>query len=396
MLGVPHEAVRSWERGLNFRQDDLLLLAEATDTSIDWLVEGLTDRDVEEGEETAAAIAPLDASGVFPRSDDRVGVRALTGDEDLPTSIASALNVRPESLEISRDRGAERGGAAVRSPTLLLDLPDATLMSGAGAATFRLNRGDHTNAGGRILLSLVVGGRRRFEQASRSHEGAAGSAVFVSDSEDGSLRQTDGQYVSVFLPMQSVLKRAPQAEARLMQSIAPDLPPVRLFAAYASSLLKSADGLSHSFAAAAADHVADLCALMLGASGDERALAERRGVREAQRCRIAEAIEAGAATPGFTARSVAGRLGLTEREIHDLLWETGQSYTELVSDRRAAVAGARLADPRDAHLAIEEIAFLSGFMDFEKFNRAFEAQFGDTPEDYRAGRRTALRRPGLM
>ena len=272
-------------------------------------------------------------------------------------------------------------------------------MSGARAATFRLNRGDHTNAGEQVSCAwssaaAAVSSRR----AGATEEGGAGSAVFVFGHR-GRLPAPDRRAIRQRVPADAVRAQAGAAGRGAAHAVgfAPDLPPVRLFAAYASSLLKSADGLlSHSFAAAAADHVADLCALMLGASGDERALAERRGVREAQRCRIAEAIEAGAATPGFTARSVAGGLGLTEREIHDLLWETGQSYTELVSDRRAAIAGARLGDPRDAHLAIEEIAFLSGFMDFEKFNRAFEAQFGDTPEDYRAGRRTVLRRPGLM
>jgi AraC-like DNA-binding protein/transcriptional regulator with XRE-family HTH domain len=386
MLGVPQQAVRIWERGLGFRQDDLLLLAEATDTSIDWLVEGITDRDIEEGEEAATANAPFDASRLFPKSDERVQVRRVMTDEELSKSIASAQKISPDSLTVARNTGAGPDGVMTRPSALFLDLPGATLVSGARSATYRLNRSDLSQAGGRLFLSLALSGRRRIEQLGREHDVAEGRAVLVSDIDDGSVSyDTSGRYVSVYLPTMALLQRAPEAEAHFLRPFAPDSQPVHLLAAYVSSLTSSADGLTRSQAATAAEHVLDLCALMAGASGDSRALAEGRGLREAQRRQIAHTIEVGAVAPGFSPRSISRQLGLTEREIHDLLWEAGQSYSELVGDRRAAIARRRLADPRDAHLAIEEIAFLSGFMDFDRFKRAFTAQFGMTPADVRSG-----------
>ena len=383
MLGVPQEAVRVWERGFGFRHNDLLLLAEATDTSVDWLIEGLTSEDIEEGDAFAAVAAPFDPSRLFRGSEPRVHARRVLPDEELARSVASALKLEPDCVTASGDW--DPNGGRVRPSALLLDLPGATLVSGARSAAYSLNRDERTNAGGRLLLSLVLSGRRRVEQMRREHEGVDGSAVFVSDADDGSLSYDPaGRYVSVFLPTQALLQRAPAAEACLMQPLAPDGQPVRLLAAYVSSLMKSADGLTSAFATSVADHVVDLCALMVGVAGDARALAEGRGLREAQRCQIAETIEAGAATPGFSPRVVGRQTGLTEREIHDLLWETGRSYSEMVSDSRVAIARRRLVDPHDAHLSIEEIAFLSGFMDFGKFSRAFAAQFGGTPADIRA------------
>lgn len=388
LLGIPQEAVRTWERGVGFRRDDLLLLAEATDTSVDWLIEGITDRDIAEGDEAAAANAPFDAARLFPQSEsgERVEVRRVMTDEELPRSLATALKVSPDSVTVSHGAGDGPNGAPSRRSALFLDLPGATLVSGARSALYRLNRPDLSQAGGRLFLSLALRGRRRFEQMGREHEAAEGSAVFVSDIDNGSVSyDTAGSYVSVYLPTMALLQRAPEAEAYFLRPLAPDSQPVRLLAAYVSSLMKTADGLTRGLAATAAEHVLDLCALMAGASGDSRALAQSRGFREAQRRQIADAIENGAAAPGFSPRSISRQLGLTEREVHDLLWEAGQSYSDLVSGSQAAVARRRLSDPRDAHLAIEEIAFLSGFMDFDRFKRAFTAQFGLTPAEVRSG-----------
>ena len=235
----------------------------------------------------------------------------------------------------------------------------------------------------------MLHGGRRLDQMGRSHEGAEGSAFFASDIDNGVLTyEPDGLYVSVFLPTRALLARVPEAETRFMEPIAPDSQALRLLTSYVSALMKSAGGLDPAAAASVADHIVDLCALLVGAEGHQRELAEGRGLREAQRSQIAEAIEAGAATPGFTARTVARKLRLTEREVHDLLWEAGQSYSNLVNERKVEIARQRLGDPRSSGLSIEEIAFLSGFMDLKKFVRAFETRSGDTPSDFRSGRKT--------
>ena len=117
LLGVPHDSLRRWEAGFGFSQNDLLRLAEATDTPVDWLVEGLTDRDIAEGEEIAASVAvPLDPDRLFPRSNDRIRVQRVMADEELSKSIASALKLRPETLVASRDAGAARPSAQFLDP----------------------------------------------------------------------------------------------------------------------------------------------------------------------------------------------------------------------------------------------------------------------------------------
>ena len=392
LLGVTAKAVRAWERGEEINRDDLLQIAETTDTSIEWLIEG-----ARQGGEPCAARSPerpIRSAGRRAVEAECIKPKSIVTDGPPPREIASAWNAWPEPM-IASTAGAESGVVRGRPSALLLSFPGGSILLGKRATAYRCSAGA-PNAPAEFMLNLALNGRSRLTQRGLVCEGDAGregGAAFTSSAE-ASFAEFDpkGRYLSVFLPTRALLEPAPLAETHVMESIAPDSPTLRLLAAYVSALMKSKRVLDREAAGSVADHLVDLCALLLGAEGDEKALAEARGVAAARISVVLESIEAGAARPGFSARSVARRLGLTERQVHDLLWQAGKSYSDRVNERRLEIAERRLADPRFDKLSIDEVAFLAGFMDLATFTRLFRERFGDWPKACRSAVKASRRR----
>jgi AraC-like DNA-binding protein len=130
-------------------------------------------------------------------------------------------------------------------------------------------------------------------------------------------------------------------------------------------------------------HVYDLVALILGAKGDARHLAQQGGARVARVAAILREIERRSSDPGLSAVTIALLLGVTPRYVHLLLEETGRSFTHHVLERRLKTAAALLRDPRWRDRKIADIAAEAGFTDLSYFNRAFRRHYGATPSDIR-------------
>ena len=386
LLGVPRTAVSAWESGQGLRQGDLRLIANATDTSFEWLAGGFTPEQLETPRHAAVSRGSESRAGIpAPLDDDRIKPLWISIDEGLPEAITSAWKLRPEGSTPSDEAGGASDARRLRQSAVFLHVPDAALLSGGRASAYRWIKGKPENGRAEFLLSLVLMGRRRFEQMGRDFEGRAGSAIFASNIEGGRFSfGADGRYLGVNVLAQSLHARVPNVEARLMQPIAPDSQALRLLSDYVSSLMKCDEGLDRDMARSVADHVVDLCALLLGARGDERALAETRGLRAAQKAAICAAIDAGAATPGFSAQAVAEQLGVPSRYVHFLLEQGGEGFGRLVAARRLALARARLADPRFGRMTVAEVASSCGFVDLQQFHRQFRARFGDAPSGFRA------------
>jgi AraC-like DNA-binding protein len=136
-------------------------------------------------------------------------------------------------------------------------------------------------------------------------------------------------------------------------------------------------------------HVYDLVALVLGAKGDARHLAQQGGARAARLAAIRREIERRSGDPGLSAVTIALLLGITPRYVHLLLEESGKSFSHHVLERRLDKAAALLRDPNWRHLKIVKIAAQAGFADLSYFNRTFRRHFGATPSDFRAAEQGA-------
>ncbi len=91
---------------------------------------------------------------------------------------------------------------------------------------------------------------------------------------------------------------------------------------------------------------------------------------------------------GLSVGSLAKRLGVPEYRLRRLI--NGQmghrNFASFVNGYRLAEAKTALADPSQAEVPILTIALDAGFQSIGPFNRAFKAETGLTPTDYRRAR----------
>lgn len=130
----------------------------------------------------------------------------------------------------------------------------------------------------------------------------------------------------------------------------------------------------------------DLMALVVGAAGDAAVLAQGRGLRAARCADVLHEIRKGFADPAFSVQRVAAKTGMSPSYVQKLLTETGVSFTERVIELRLVKAQAMLADRRNDHLKVGDVALACGFNEISYFNRCFRRRFGDTPSAWRGVR----------
>jgi AraC-like DNA-binding protein len=88
----------------------------------------------------------------------------------------------------------------------------------------------------------------------------------------------------------------------------------------------------------------------------------------------------------LTIGSVAGRAGLTPKQVQRLFGTTGVTFSEFVLEQRLLLA-CRMLSVADCHRAkIATIALDAGFGDLSYFNRSFRKRFGMTPSEWRVAR----------
>jgi len=185
------------------------------------------------------------------------------------------------------------------------------------------------------------------------------------------------------------LRRADLAHAirgfddRAIRRAAPDTRALRLLAGYVELVRVQGPTGDPLMAAQVANHLTDLVALALGATGDAAEIARGRGLRAARLSAIKADIVANLASPDLSIAAVAARHGVTSRYVGMLFESEGSSFTDFVLEQRLCRAHRTIGDPRHADRMISAIAFAAGFGDLSYFNRTFRRRFGMTPSELR-------------
>lgn len=106
------------------------------------------------------------------------------------------------------------------------------------------------------------------------------------------------------------------------------------------------------------------------------------------RLRQAMEIEKAYREAGLAVADLAARLEIPEYRLRRLInHRLGQrNFSSFVNGYRLADARAALADPTQAEVPVVTIALDAGFQSLGPFNRAFKAETGMTPSDYRRQR----------
>ncbi|TPM06522.1 helix-turn-helix domain-containing protein [Mesorhizobium sp. B2-3-11] len=213
----------------------------------------------------------------------------------------------------------------------------------------------------------------------REYAVGQGEAVLVTASEALKMNGADSNvWMNVVVPRAILLRAFPRIDDRLGLKIGADSEALDLLKRYcllleSGSPLASVDLITH-----ATDTIVDLIGLATGAKGRAAELAGLRGPRAARLEAVLARIAEDFIDPGISAQSVAQQLGLSVRYVHDLLQETGMSFSERVLELRLRSAH-RMLSHKHSDMRVSDIALTNGFSDVSYFNRCFRRRFGHTP-----------------
>jgi AraC-like DNA-binding protein len=89
--------------------------------------------------------------------------------------------------------------------------------------------------------------------------------------------------------------------------------------------------------------------------------------------------------PELTVSRLAAKIGLPDHQLRSLINQTlgHRNFSSFINGYRLSYAKTLLADPQSARIPILTIAYDSGFQTLSTFNRAFRADRGEAPSDYR-------------
>jgi AraC-like DNA-binding protein len=163
-------------------------------------------------------------------------------------------------------------------------------------------------------------------------------------------------------------------------------PLLRLLTEYTELLRRAGPFANATVCHRIAHHLIDLVALVMDPSEETRERTGTAALRGARLATIKADVLANLSQPNLSAKTIAQRHGVSDRYVHLLFEETGQTFGRFVSDERLKRAFEMLTDPATSDMRIGDIACKVGFIEHSTFNRVFRRRFGDTPRAVRRGR----------
>ena len=239
-----------------------------------------------------------------------------------------------------------------------------------------------------FTLVICTGGG--FDAVNPEGDGAtirSGMAALVSHRVTGGTRtHAASTEMSLVLP-RNLLGQAVRDPDRVVGA-----PPPGGFAAlgllihYVRCLAQEWERLPANLAGLVEAHLLDLVAQAYDPAGQWARAAAHDGVRTARRRRLLELLAERFSNPDASPASFATALGVSPRQVHSLLEDTGRTFSEHLREHRLQAARRMLKSPRFAGWRVIDIALEAGFSDLSYFNRNFRRRFGGTPQSFRPGR----------
>jgi len=183
----------------------------------------------------------------------------------------------------------------------------------------------------------------------------------------------------LILPRRQMLSALPNSEDLVGKVIPVGNEALRLLAHYADGLLDDPDLSDPVVLAQAGQSLMDLAVLAFGTDRDNTEVARQRGLRAARLAAVLCRIRLDYADPQLSPEAVARRVGISSHYLHDLLRETGFSFTERVLELRLARALVLLDGSCGMARKVSDAAFTAGFNDLSYFYRCFRRRYGLTP-----------------
>ena len=234
-----------------------------------------------------------------------------------------------------------------------------------------------------LFLNIELSGTYAVSQRGREVNCGPGSAVLISCAEPGiTSRPAPGRVACLRVAHATLSEFVPDIDDRVMRPIPRDVAALRLLRSYMSVLDDTNALATPTLRRAVVAHVHELMALAISGVDDCSAM-EREGVRAARLRAIKGDIVASLSQTRLSAKFIARAHGLSQRYVHLLFEETGQSFGDFVKEVRMKRAFELLTDPARMEMRIGDIAATLGYAEHVTFDRAFRRYFGQTPSDVR-------------
>ncbi len=259
-----------------------------------------------------------------------------------------------------------------------------------GVAFGRLSPTRNTHRAGLIdndapVLIIVKSGSGTMQQEGRIESVSSGQAMLASNGLAGTfLGHVPSAMTSVRLDRKILEAQGVSIGDALIKPIAAKNSALQLLDHYVQVLNSDVALATAELRHAVTTHIHDLAALVLGATRDGAALAERRGVRAARLHAIKEDVVANLSSQNMSAETIGVRFGISAGYVRKLFETERTTFTDFVLAQRLGRAHRMLSDARFVTRKISAIAFESGFGDLSYFNNAFRRRYGMTPSDVRA------------
>jgi AraC-like DNA-binding protein len=250
---------------------------------------------------------------------------------------------------------------------------------------FGLARGREFLSDGDADFRLVLNHAAPFEYESGSHLARMepGEAMVAFNGEVGTARHFGPTRCSTIrIGHQLLLDAAPGLELQPVWRIEPGSPRLRLLTSYLECLRRQWPSNDRPLDSSVERHLIQLVALALNPHRETQ-LAGARSVRAARLATIRADVMTNLGQERLSARTIARRHGVTDRYVHRLFEETGETFGAFVERTRMERAFALLTNSANAGMRISEIALSVGYGEHSTFNRAFRRRFGDTPRAVR-------------
>jgi AraC-like DNA-binding protein len=268
-------------------------------------------------------------------------------------------------------------GQSFHLESKLRRLPGLAIGWAAGSGLRASRRARHVTNDD-VMFTLNLEGERVFKDETRLRAGQG--RVVLEAGPGGATIMAPTRHISLMVPRRRLSARALAGKSRVIPAGNDALELLRSYAV----ALEHTPLLTPVVQDLAVAHVYDLVTMLLGATGDDAALARRRGVPAARLVAIKNDIAAHMTVANLSAGVVAQRHRISLRYLYRLFEDEGTTFGTFVLEIRLAHAERLLTDPRYAARSVGTIAYDAGFSDLSYFYRAFRRRFGATPADLRA------------
>lgn len=235
-----------------------------------------------------------------------------------------------------------------------------------------------------LVVTVLLGGEARAEQAGREILMREGDAVLWSNGHEGGWHYSRPlRFLTLAIPRKILLPATVDLDRALLRPLRGDGRAMHLLLNYVKFLQTELADMTLELRAASSTHLLDLTSLALGATREAADTARGRGVRAARMQAIKADVLSNLTSRDLSLEWIAARQGVSPRYVRSLFASEHTSFTDHVLNLRLDRSRRCLEDPRLAGQMVSTIAYECGFGDLSYFNYAFRRRFGATPTDIR-------------